>query len=875
MLKSKMTLVLEKLNHLVLRVKNKKTNNKSIKKTDKMSNQIYQYVLIQNKKNNNYQIWSFDPNDPSLLKEIKYSNPLSIPEGHQIIQVGNYLLQWSEMNKDEQYAFRLLEFNPKADNPLGSNKNGVWTDKAVEAGTWEKKKFFGSRSDFSNPQGAKKGYERGDNLKLVSMHNFVLNWIPTQGRGTYQLFNFDNGSSDPLPAPVTPQGAWLTVELGHELMHVGGYVIDYVKDTGDYNIWQFDAQSENPLSYPAVNKGNWNALGITPDHELIVMGTQVISWNTKTNEYNLWDFNATSSNVLTSKGKTGKLPEGINENSILNAVETLIPKGQKDVNTPGSLNFMRDKIEHVVYYMIENRSFDHVCGWLYENNANYKVIGREGPFDGVDKSFTNEYMGKKHAITKYNDGKLPDPKSITEKDGKKCYPVSGNDKPGDKDGCFVLDLDENDPYHNNSDVLRQMFNDKKTLQKYLDGEKPEPDMGGFAINNGTEEVMLSYTPEQLPVLNGLAENFAISDDWFCSMPGGTDVNRAFALTGSSLGHLDNFQNGVEYTEWSEYPHRPSIWKVLWSNGIKDFKIYNAVEWIGCQFTYNLFLKGQIPSIDNPFVIGNYAPQLNQFYDDLKYGTLPKFSFIEPKWVASNGSTSYHPGNDLIPGERTMNHIFNAIQDSPLWEKTLFVISFDEHGGIADHVKPPYAVNPYANDSIDGFNFDIMGVRIPTILVSPWIAKNTVFRSDTGTSYDSTSILATLLEWSGIPKSRWCLGERTNEAPTFEGVLTESQPRKEKVKLEEPYDSMFPKPESKNKAENQNGQGHPNLVDLPIHGLHELAVPRMITDMTPNLNQKEREKLTHHIMSTSVNLQELHKRLDELNKKHNPAHIVTV
>ncbi|WP_411766482.1 alkaline phosphatase family protein [Winogradskyella sp. A3E31] len=840
-----------------------------------MPSQNYQYVISQNSKNSSYQIWSFDINHPSLLKEIKYNNPLIIPEGDQIIQVGNYVLQWSAMNKDEQYTYRLLEFNPEADDPLGSFNTNTWTNKAVQAGTWAKKKFFGSRSDFSNPQGAKKGYEKGDTLKLVSLHNFVLNWIPTQGRGTYQLFNFDNGSSDPLPAPVTPQGAWLSVELGHELIPIGGYVIDYEKETGNYNIWQFDAQSENPLSYPAINKGNWNSLGITEDHELIVMGTQVISWNTKTNEFQLWNFNATSADVLISAGKTGKLPNGINENSILNAVETLIPYNEKEADTPGTMDFMRDKIEHVIYYMIENRSFDHVCGWLYENNANYKVIGREGTFDGVDKSFTNEYLGKEFAITKYNNGKLPDPNTLKYKKGKPCYPVTGNDKPGDEENCFVLDLDENDPYHNNSDVLRQMFNDKKTLQKYLNGEKPEPDMGGFAINNGTREVMLSYTPEQLPVLNGLAENFAISDDWFCSMPGGTDVNRAFALTGSSLGHLDNFQNGVEYTEWSEYPHRPSIWKVLWSNGIKDFKIYNAVEWIGCQFTYNLFLKGQIPSIDNPFVIGNYAPQLNQFYDDLKYGTLPKFSFIEPKWVASNGSTSYHPGNDLIPGERTLNDIFNAIQDSPLWEKTLFVITFDEHGGIADHVKPPYAANPYPNDSIDGFNFDIMGVRIPTILVSPWIGKNTVFRSGTGISYDSTSILATLLEWSGIPKSRWCLGERTNQAPTFEEVLTENNPRQDKITLTVPYDSNFPLPNKDDVKRGQNGQTQINLANLPIHGLHELTVPRMITDMTPNLSQDEREKLTENIMSTSVNLKELYHRLDDVNKKHNKAHTTTV
>jgi phospholipase C len=796
-----------------------------------MSTTNNQYLISQNKQNDQFELWTFDVENPTLLKQIDTEIENSIPKGNHIIQVGNYILQWSPMNNDNQYSYRLLQFNPNENDPLGSyDINNKWCSVAVQAGNWPKRKFFGSRSDFANSDGAKKGFEAGSDLALISLHNFVLNWIPTEGRGTYQLFNFDNGSSDPLPAPLTPQGAWLTIELGHKLIHIGGYMIDWKPETGEYAIWQFDAQNENPLSYPEIKKGNWSSLGINSGHDLIVIGNYVIDWEFSTNNYKLWEFDLHHKDVLKCTGKKGTLPNSINKDSILTPIETLIAKDDNKAKEPGTMDFMRDKIEHVIYYMIENRSLDHVCGWLYSKGANIKVIGPEGDYRGVDKNFTNEYKGKSYAITKYNDGKL----SEKDSDGKP----------------FVLDLDQQDPYHDNSDVLRQMFS--KNINDYY--EKKDPDMGGFAINNGTPEVMMGYSPEQLPVINGLAENFAISDDWFCSMPGGTDVNRAFALTGSSLGHLNNFQNGVEYTEWYEYPHRPSIWKVLWSNGIKDFKIYNAVEWIGCQFTYNLFLKGQIPSIDGPFDIGNYAPQLNQFYDDLKYGTLPKFSFIEPKWVASNGSTSYHPGNDLIPGERTLNDIFNAIQDSPLWDKTLFVLTFDEHGGIADHVKPPYAVKPYANDSIGGFDFDIMGVRIPTILVSPWISKNTVFRSETETAYDSTSILATLLEWSGIPKNRWGLGERTNQAPTFESVLQEKKARTDKVTLKLPWDSKFPKDQS-------------SSDNLPIHGLHEMVVPRMITDLTPNLSKQERAKITDEIMGKSVNLSELHKRLDDLNKKH--------
>ncbi len=802
-----------------------------------MSPSNFQYFITRDSGNDAYQVWAMDPDSPSLLKKIAGKSGNTIPKDFHLVQVGNYMLQWSPLNKDNQYAYRLLQFNPEEASPLGSyDATGKWTESAIQAGTWAKGKFFGSRSDFANPDGAKKGFETGIDLVLLSLHNFVLNWIPTEGRGTYQLFNFDPGSKDPLPAPYTPQGAWLTIESGHELHYINGYVLDWKPATGDYAIWQFDAQAEDPLSYPAIHRGSWKKLGINSRHQLNVIGNYVLDWEPATNNYRLWAFDPNREHGLTGPVRQGTLPKQITKTTSFTAIETLIPKDAQMKGKPGTIDYMRDKIEHVIYYMIENRSFDHVCGWLYDKNAPIKVIGPEGPYRGVDKKFTNTFRGKEYAITKYNNGKL----SEKTPDGKP----------------FVLDLDKQDPYHDNSDVLRQMYS--ANLNDYYDGK--EPDMGGFAINNGTEEVMLGYSPEQLTILNGLAKHFAISDDWFCSMPGGTDVNRAFALTGSSLGKLNNFQNGVTYTEWSEYPHRPSIWKVLWTNGIRDFKIYNAVEWIECKFTYNLFLKGQIPSIDDPFVVGNYAPQLNQFYDDLKYGTLPKFTFLEPKWVASAGSTSYHPGNDLIPGERALNDIFNALQKSPLWEKTMLVITFDEHGGMADHVKPPAAVKPYANESLGGFHFDRLGVRIPTILISPWISENTVFRSETDTAYDSTSILSTLLQWLGIPKSKWGLGERTHHAPSFESVVREKKARKGEIQLQPPWDAVFPK---------QTGadEKKPSGVPLPVHGLHRLVVPRMVADLTPLLSNTERAKITDDILQSSESLEVLHKRLVDLHQKH--------
>ena len=149
----------------------------------------------------------------------------------------------------------------------------------------------------------------------------------------------------------------------------------------------------------------------------------------------------------------------------------------------------------------------------------------------------------------------------------------------------------------------------------------------------------------------------------------------------------------------------------------------------------------------------------------------------------------------------------------------------------------------------------MGVRIPTILVSPWITEHTVFRSETGTAYDSTSILATLLRWVGIPKSRWGLGERVNHAPTFEAVVGEEKARTKKVKLHTPWDSKFPK---------EDGGDAKVNGDLPVHGLHQLVVPRMIADMTPGMSQTERAKVTDGILNGAKNLAELHQMLNNLN-----------
>ena len=213
-------------------------------------------------------------------------------------------------------------------------------------------------------------------------------------------------------------------------------------------------------------------------------------------------------------------------------------------------------------------------------------------------------------------------------------------------------------------------------------------------------------------------------------------------------------------------------------------------WEEVVFTYQLYLKGQIPTVDaDP---SRFLADLDQFKLDAKNGTLPAFSYLEPAWIAPTGSTSYHPGADLVPGETALNEIYEAIKNGPGWEQTLLIITFDKNNGLYDHVAPPYARKPWPNDLNNGFAYDLMGPRVPTIMVSPWIEQQSVIRAEGDIPFDSTSFAATLLHWFGVPKPLWGLGDRMEIAPTFETILQASQPRNDAPTLTPPYDKSFPR-----------------------------------------------------------------------------------
>ena len=172
----------------------------------------------------------------------------------------------------------------------------------------------------------------------------------------------------------------------------------------------------------------------------------------------------------------------------------------------------------------------------------------------------------------------------------------------------------------------------------------------------------------------------------------------------------------------------------------------------------------------------------------------------------------------------------------------------------DHAKPPYAANPWPNDVNDGFRYDIMGVRVPTIVVSPWIKEKTVFRSPTEVAYDGTSFAATLLRWFGIPESRWCMGDRITQAPTFEGVLQCASPRDESPTLKPPYDRTFPREGKSGRRER-------------LHDLHRLMAPRVVTALAAGkLGPDEINRISEQILADATDLKSLHAMIDALAKR---------
>ena len=396
-----------------------------------------------------------------------------------------------------------------------------------------------------------------------------------------------------------------------------------------------------------------------------------------------------------------------------------------------------------------------------------------------------------------------------------------------------------DPGHELPDTLQQLTNtppedwnltpSSKSLGPYkipLGAYPALPPLPGFANGTGfaanyattTDEgdgpptpaqigdIMSFFLPSQLPVLNQLANEFAVCSRWFSSIPGPTWPNRFFVHSASSDA-MDCSPGSAQLLKWETVdgfttPHG-SIYDRLDAANLK-YNIFNDC-------VSPLFLS-IVPPIPNPNggyslfsddpnagkgILGlGFIPQVTSLKGvslldvnsvkslntDLKKPYPYTYTFIEPHYgdVANSsyvGGSSQHPLDDVYGGEALLKYVYESIRNSPIWDTSLLIVTYDEHGGFYDSVPPPKATPPNDGSASHGqpntlneygFQFDQYGVRVPAVVISPFVNQGVV----DSVTRDHTSVLATVEALFGLAP----LTDRDKNANNVVSLMSLTTPR---------------------------------------------------------------------------------------------------
>jgi phospholipase C len=391
-------------------------------------------------------------------------------------------------------------------------------------------------------------------------------------------------------------------------------------------------------------------------------------------------------------------------------------------------------IEHVFVLMLENRAFDHMLGFSGITGQD-AVNSEPTQINGLSGSEVNNFSGLVYHVGRGADNVMPV-----------------------------------DPGHEFSNVLEQLCGSGATYPQ--GGAYPAINNSGFvasyvasggAVDPG--KVMQCFAPGQLPVLVTLAQEFAVCDNWHASLPGPTWPNRMFVHAASS-GGLDHSPTTEEIAEWETIGgfqfKAGSIFDALKKKGVSR-RLY-----AGDDFPMVAALKGI-----SLFDIQHYS----NFASDLGNSTYPySYIFIEPSYDVLDeykNSTSQHPLTDIMLGEALIKETYETIRNSPHWNNSVLIITWDEHGGFYDHAIPQSAVAPgdtapQDNHNQFGFTFEQYGPRVPAVVISPLVPKNVIDHR----LYDHASIPATIETFFGVNP----LTQRDAEANRFDALLSLNAPR---------------------------------------------------------------------------------------------------
>jgi phospholipase C len=354
------------------------------------------------------------------------------------------------------------------------------------------------------------------------------------------------------------------------------------------------------------------------------------------------------------------------------AVESQTP-GSAAAATPAALIHPSEApFDTVVVLMMENRSFDHVLGWLPGAN------GRQQGLRYADKN------GFAH----------------------QTWPLAP-----EWQGCQF-----SDPDHSWQGAAIQYAGGR------CDGFLQTAPLGDrFPIGY--------YGEKDLPILSALAAGYTTFDNYFCSMQGPTWENRMYQLSGTTQVDLPG-----------DFPQtdadRPcdistTIFDRVTAAGLRAAYYYHGEPVTG------LFKSKRYDGLSH---------SIEQFWVDARNGSLANVVFVDPDYTNAaedNGtSNDYHPKGSVLVAEQFVARVHNALKTGPQWERMVFVLNFDEHGGFFDHVPPPSCRDDTVQIGPGPFpDLKRLGFRVPAIAMGPFAPR----KIESAGPYEHCSILR-MIEW---------------------------------------------------------------------------------------------------------------------------------
>lgn len=497
---------------------------------------------------------------------------------------------------------------------------------------------------------------------------------------------------------------------------------------------------------------------------------------------------------------------------------------------------MPAEIKHIVVLMFENRSYDNVLGWLYGS-------GNAAPYDTPPPGQTslNGLTGSESNVDPYSNQPVTvanaKPNSIGSQSSGQIYPATA-----------IPVIDPHETFGNMAQQYLGVPPDTTTpWNNYASGSAP---MSGYMANYQSADgmtpvniadVMTYLTPAQLPVSAYLANQFGVADQWYASVPTQTFTNRLFAFCASPQVVNPLFGDQYCVVDDADHPFHPlallpdssvvDLPSILSKLGDANWKLYfhdYSIAILTIPYIANAAQSGQanVSTFDSsdwgsrqPLQMS--GPAASTFVEDVQNGTLPPFSFIEPRYAGDlwdwpgDGPNdlppnSNHPGPgnygigvkvepkdppiDATGGELLLMQVYNLLRNSSYWDSTLLIVTYDEAGGVYDHAAPPTAVSPTTlpvksprqhDTAAEGFEFNAYGGRVPAIIVSPYIGAGTQVTPDEGV-FDHSSIVRTA--WTILNVGEGSLTPRdagapslaasvnlslSNDAPPFSGTIVPS------------------------------------------------------------------------------------------------------